>query len=60
MVDPDKAASPDAVREYIDSITGYKFKEDTMTGSALFSIEKYLMSIYRQNKAKMKRERDKK
>ncbi len=60
MVDPDKALSPETVREYIDSITGYKFKDDTITGSALFSIEKYLMSIYRQNKAKMKREKEKK
>lgn len=59
MIDPDKAASPEIIREFIDTITGYKFKEDTITGSALFSIEKYLMSIYRQNKSKMKREKEK-
>jgi hypothetical protein len=60
MVDPEKATSPESIRDYIDSITGYKLKEDTITGSALFSIEKYLMSIYRQNRAKMKRDKNKK
>ena len=59
MVDPDIALSPESVREYIDDITGYKLKEDTITGSALFSIEKYLMSIYRQNRAKMKKNKEK-
>lgn len=60
MVDPDKAASPESIRDYIDSITGFKLKEDTISGSALFSIEKYLMSIYRQNRARMKREKGRK
>jgi len=59
MVDPEKASSPESIRDYIDSITGYKLKEDTISGSALFSIEKYLMSIYRQNRAKMKRDKNK-
>ena len=56
MIDPDVAVSPDVIRNYIDSISGYKLKEDSLSGSALFNIEKYLMSIYRQNRAKMKRE----
>lgn len=60
MIDPEIATSPESIRDYIDSITGYKFKEDSITGSALFSIEKYLMSIYRQNRAKMKRSTEKK
>lgn len=60
MIDPEVAASPESIREYIDSITGFKLKEDTITGSALFSIEKYLMSIYRQNRAKLKRSMEKK
>jgi len=60
MVDPEIATSPESIRDYIDSITGFKLKEDTITGSALFSIEKYLMSIYRQNRAKMKRDKNKK
>jgi hypothetical protein len=56
MIDPEIAVSPDVIRNYIDSISGYKLKEDSLSGSALFNIEKYLMSIYRQNRAKMKRE----
>ncbi len=56
MIDPEVAVSPDVIRNYIDSISGYKLKEDSLSGSALFNIEKYLMSIYRQNRAKMKRE----
>ncbi len=60
MIEPEIAGSPESIRDYIDSITGFKLKEDTITGSALFSIEKYLMSIYRQNRTKMKRDKNKK
>jgi len=55
LVDPEFAISPESIYGYIDSITGLQLKEDTLTGSALFSIEKYLLSIYRRNKAKKKR-----
>ena len=57
MVDPEIPRSPEAIREFTDSITGYKFKEDVISGNALFQIEKYLMTIYRQNRAKMKRKK---
>jgi ABC-type lipopolysaccharide export system ATPase subunit len=57
LVDPEVPRSPEAIREFTDSITGYKFKEDVITGNALFQIEKYLMTIYRQNRAKMKRKK---
>ena len=60
MIDPEVAVSNESIRDYIDSITGFKLKEDTITGSALFSIEKYLMSIYRQNRTKMKRNKENK
>ncbi len=59
MIDPEVATSPESIRDYIDSITGYKLKEDTITGTALFSIEKYLMTIYRRNRAKMKKNKAK-
>ncbi|HOK02597.1 MAG TPA: hypothetical protein PKX79_00885 [Spirochaetota bacterium] len=52
LVDPEVAKTPESIREFIDNITGYKFKEDTISGNALFSIEKYLFSIHRQNRAK--------
>lgn len=57
IVDPEIPRSPEAIRDYTDSITGYKIKEDTLSGNALFQIEKYLMTIYRQNRAKMKRKK---
>lgn len=57
MVDPEIPRSPEAIREYTDSITGYKLKEDVISGNALFQIEKYLMTIFRQNRAKMKRKK---
>lgn len=57
MVDPEIPRSPEAIREFTDSITGYKFREDVISGNALFQIEKYLMTIYRQNRAKMKRKK---
>lgn len=57
MIDPDAAKSPESIREFIDQITGFKFKEDVISGNALFSIEKYLFSINRQNRAKKRREK---
>lgn len=57
MIDPDVAKSPESIREFIDEITGFKFKEDVISGNALFSIEKYLFSINRQNRAKKRREK---
>jgi len=57
MIDPEIATSPESIRDYIDLVSGFKLKEDAITGSALFSIEKYLMSIYRQNRAKIKRKK---
>ncbi len=57
IVDPEIPRSPEAIRDYTDSITGYKLKDDALSGNALFQIEKYLMTIYRQNRAKMKRKK---
>jgi len=57
MIDPETAKSPETIREFIDVITGFKFKEDVISGNALFSIEKYLFSINRQNRAKKRREK---
>lgn len=60
LVDTDIPASPDSIRIFTDSLAGYKFKEDTISSSALFTIEKYLMTIYRQNRAKTKRAKNSK
>ena len=59
LIDPEVTASPETIRVFIDSITGFKLKEDTITGTALFNIEKYLMGIYRRNRAKMKKQKNK-
>jgi len=55
LVDPEVAKSPEALGAYMESISGFKFKEDHITTNALFSIEKYLNSILRKNRAKAKR-----
>jgi len=55
LVDTEVSSTPETVRNFTDSIAGYKFKEDTISSNALFTIEKYLMTIYRQNRAKAKR-----
>ncbi len=57
MVDPEIPRSPEAIRDFTDSITGFSLKDDVISGNALFQIEKYLMTIYRQNRAKMKRKK---
>ncbi len=57
LIDPETAKSPETIRDFIDEITGFKFKEDVISGNALFSIEKYLFSINRQNRAKKRREK---
>ena len=54
MVDPEHAVSPESIYDYMDSIAGFQLKEDTLTGNILVSIEKYLFTIYRHNKAKHK------
>lgn len=57
LVDPEIPRSPEAIRDFTDSITGFSLKDDVISGNALFQIEKYLMTIYRQNRAKMKRKK---
>lgn len=55
LVNPEVAKSPEALGEFMESISSFKFKEDYITPNALFSIEKYLNSILRKNRAKAKR-----
>lgn len=55
LVDPEVAKTPEALGEFMESISSFKFKEDYITPNALFSIEKYLNSILRKNRAKAKR-----
>jgi hypothetical protein len=55
LIDPDFADSPESINEYIDLITGFPLKEDTISGNALYTIEKFLLSEYKHNKLKQKR-----
>ena len=55
LADPYVVNSPESINEYMDLITGFQLKDDTLSGNALVVIEKYLLSLYRQNKAKKKR-----
>ncbi len=53
MVPPDTIASPEQVRTFTDSLTGYKLKDELVPGSAIMTIEKYLLTIYRQKRAQL-------
>ena len=55
MIDPEHAATSESIYEYIESITGFQLKEDTLTGNNLLVIEKYLLSIYRRAKTLKKK-----
>ncbi len=52
LVDPEIIQSPEAIREYTDSLAGYKLKDETLPGKAILTVEKYLLTLYRQKKAK--------
>ena len=52
MVDPTIIHSPEEIRAYSDSLAGFKLKDETLPGKAILTIEKYLLTLYRQRKAK--------
>lgn len=51
LVSPDICKSPDDIREFADSLSGYKLKDDAISGKAVMAVEKYLLTIYRQKRA---------
>ncbi|HOT44475.1 MAG TPA: hypothetical protein PLM53_02660 [Spirochaetota bacterium] len=53
MVNPEVIQSPETIREFTDSLAGEKIKDEKISGQAILSIEKYLMSIHSQKKAQM-------
>ncbi len=53
LVEPTVVNDPDTIREFTDSLAGFKFKDDTITPSAIVSIEKYLLTLYRQKRKKI-------
>jgi hypothetical protein len=50
--------SMDAIAEYLNSLTGYKLKDEIIPGKALVAIEKYLQIIYRQRRSSQVRKKD--
>lgn len=59
MVDPDLIQNPDIIRSFTDSLAGEKIKDETITPSAIIHVEKYLLTLYRQKRAQMKRKESK-
>lgn len=53
MVNPEVIQAPETIREFTDSLAGEKIKDEKISGQAILSIEKYLMSIHSQKKAQM-------
>jgi hypothetical protein len=47
--------SPELIREFADSITGEKLKDEKIPPAAILNIEKYLLNIYNQKKTIMLR-----
>lgn len=47
--------SPELIREFTDSIVGEKIKDEAIPPGAILTIEKYLLTLYRQKRAQMKR-----
>jgi len=59
LISPEAGQTPESIREYTDSLAGFKIKDETMPGQAILAVEKYLLTLYRQKKAQMIRERQK-
>lgn len=51
LVDPEIHRSPESISSFIDSLVGFKLKNEIVPATALIAIEKYLMALYRQKKS---------
>ena len=51
LVNPEIIHDADKIRNFTDSLSGYKLKEDVITPKAILAIEKYLLTLQRQKKA---------
>ncbi len=54
LVDPNLVNDADTIREFTENMAGFKLKEDVIPPSAMMTIEKYLLNINRQKKARKK------
>ena len=51
LVATDVADSPESIRNFTDSLTGYQLKDEFIPGRGIVAIEKYLLTLYRQRRA---------
>lgn len=51
LVAPEKMKSPNTIREFTNSLVGFKIKDEPLPANAVITIEKYMLSLYRQQKA---------
>ncbi len=51
LVAPERMKSPNSIREFTNSLVGFKIKDEPLPANAIITIEKYMLSIYRQQKA---------
>lgn len=53
LIPPEVCRTPDEIRAFTDSLSGYKIKDDVLSIKAILTIEKYLLTIYRQKRSQM-------
>lgn len=53
LIEPDVIQTTDSIREFTDSLAGNKIKGESISGSAIAAIEKYLLTIHRQKRMKL-------
>ncbi len=53
MIPPEVCRTPEEIRSFSDSLSGYKIKDDVLSIKAILTIEKYLLTIYRQKRSQM-------
>lgn len=53
MIPPEVCRTPEDIRAFSDSLSGYKIKDDVLSIKAILTIEKYLLTIYRQKRSQM-------
>jgi hypothetical protein len=53
LISPDVCRSPEEIRAFSDSLSGFQIKDDVLSVKAILTIEKYLLTIYRQKRAQM-------
>ncbi len=51
LIPPDTCRHPDEIRAFTDSLAGFKIKDDVLSVKAILTIEKYLLTVYRQKRA---------